>query len=105
MTFAPDQRISLQPNFHLPFPSSLQQESSISSPELGLFFNYTEYNAAVIRFQISSSIGGQPFILSKELSEWGRQSTIDHSHGSPGFEAISQGPKKNTPARGTDRLK
>lgn len=42
MTFAPDQRVSLQPNFHLSFPSPLQQEGSISSPELGLFFNHTE---------------------------------------------------------------
>lgn len=39
---------------------------------LNLFFfsNHTGYNDVVIRFRRSSSIGGQPFILSKELSEW-----------------------------------
>lgn len=81
MTFAPDQRVSLQPNFHLSFPSPLQQEGSISSPELGLFFNHTEYNDVVIRFQRSSSIGGQPFILSTKLSEWIWNITCGHPGG------------------------
>lgn len=69
MTFAPDQRVSLQPNFQSTPSLTLQQGSSILTPKIGLFFDHTEYKDVLVRFQRSSSIGGQPFILSKELSE------------------------------------
>ena len=69
MTFAPDQRVSLQSNFQFaPFPP-LQQISSIDSPGISLFFTQAEYNDVVVRVQKSSNIGGQPFILSTELFE------------------------------------
>lgn len=69
MTFAPNQKISLQPNSQSTPSSTLQQEISILTPQIGLFFNHTEYKDVLVCFQRLSSIGGHPFILSKELSE------------------------------------